>query len=92
MKFYRNSGAHRNVMPRLQDWCDEASVVHWQQEDSNLPDWGEVHRRMVTNGHPTKLSKPSPAHLERKIPEPQSSKGLVFSPRRKNAEASVGGI
>ncbi|MBD1834378.1 hypothetical protein H6F61_17170 [Cyanobacteria bacterium FACHB-472] len=92
MKFYRNSGAHRNVMPRLQDWCDEASVVHWQQEDSNLPDWGEVHRRMVTNGHPTKLSKPSPAHLERKIPAPQSSKGLVFSPRRKNAEVSVRGI
>lgn len=42
MKIYRNCGAHRSVMPRIQDWCDQASVVHWQQEDSNLLNWREI--------------------------------------------------
>ncbi|MBW4575810.1 MAG: DUF3291 domain-containing protein [Aphanothece sp. CMT-3BRIN-NPC111] len=91
MKIYRNSGAHRAVMPRIQDWCDEASVVHWQQEDSNLPDWLEVHRRMVADGFFTKLSKPSPAHLERNISQPVSSdQGLLLRPKRKNPNQSQG--
>ncbi len=82
MKFYRNSGAHRSVMPRLQDWCDEASVVHWQQEDSSLPNWAEAHRRLVADGFLTKLSHPSSAHLQRDFPQPQSSEGLVLRPKK----------
>jgi hypothetical protein len=81
MKIYRNSGSHRSVMPRIQDWCDEASVVHWQQEDFNLPNWEEVHARLVADGFLTKLSKPSPAHLQRDMPKPLSSKGFVLRPR-----------
>lgn len=85
MKIYRNSGAHRSVMPNIQDWCDEASVVHWQQEDSNLPDWQEAHRRMVADGFLTKLFQPSPTHLKRDIAEPASSRGLVLHPRKTKA-------
>jgi hypothetical protein len=85
MKIYRNEGAHRKVMPKIQEWCDEAWVVHWQQEDSNLPSWGEVHQRMLTEGYPTKLSQPSPAHIQRYIPEPLSSKGLILRPRKRSS-------
>lgn len=81
MKIYRNSGAHRSVMPRIQDWCDEASVVHWRQEDCTLPNWDEVHRRMMAEGFPTRLAHASPAHLQRDIPKPSSSKGLVLRPK-----------
>ncbi|MBD2015664.1 antibiotic biosynthesis monooxygenase [Microcoleus sp. FACHB-53] len=81
MKMYRNSGAHRSVMPRIQDWCDEASVVHWLQENRTLPNWDEVHRRMVAEGFPTRLAHASPAHLQRDIPKPSSSKGLVLRPK-----------
>lgn len=81
MKIYRNSGAHSSVMPRIQDWCDEASVVHWRQEDCSLPTWDEVHRHMVADGFPTRLAHPSPAHLQRDIPKPSSSKGLVLRPK-----------
>lgn len=86
MQNYRNSGAHRQTMPYIQKWCDEAVVVHWEQEDNSLPDAVEAHRRMVENGHFTRLSNPSPALLERHIPEPQSSKsrGLLLRPRRRN--------
>lgn len=29
MNTFRTSGAHLAVMPKLLNWCDEASVVHW---------------------------------------------------------------
>jgi hypothetical protein len=29
----------KRVRPYLLDWCDEASVVHWNQPDAALPSW-----------------------------------------------------
>jgi heme-degrading monooxygenase HmoA len=81
MKFYRNSGSHRQAMPKLQDWCNEAAVVHWSQSDSQLPTWAEVHRRMVAEGHFTRLKHPASAHLERHIAGPTASRGVRFFPR-----------
>lgn len=80
MKIFRNSGAHRGVMPKIQDWCDQASVVHWRQAETSLPNWVEVHQRLITDGFLTKLTHPSPAHLERKIPAPKSTKALPLRP------------
>jgi hypothetical protein len=71
MNAFRVSGAHRAAMPRLLDWCDEASVVHWSQETTQLPTWPEAHRRMVAQGRPSKVSHPSPGQTANRIPEPR---------------------
>lgn len=85
MKIFRNSGTHRSVMPKIQDWCDQASVVHWRQAETSLPDWTEVHQRLITDGFLTRLTNPSPAHLERNIPAPKATKALPLQPfLRKN--------
>jgi hypothetical protein len=49
MRHYMTAGSHKEAMPRLLDWCDEASVVHWDQTQAVLPSWTEADQRMRAN-------------------------------------------
>src|SRR5882724_8658976 len=71
MNGYRTGGAHRSAMPKLLNWCDEAAVVHWTHESSELPSWQEAHRLMVKEGKPSKVNSPSPAQALNHIPAPE---------------------
>jgi hypothetical protein len=71
MRSFMMSGSHRRAMPKLLDWCDEASVAHWKQETSELPSWDQAHRKIVEHGRPSKVKQPSSDHIARRIPEPQ---------------------
>ena len=62
MRQYILSGAHKQAMPHLLHWCDEASVAHWDQPDPTLPNWPEAGHRMRTTGRPSKVLHPSPNH------------------------------
>jgi hypothetical protein len=70
MRAYISSGVHRKAMKRLAHWCDEASVVHWEQVESELPGWDVAHRRMQQDGRPSKVNHPSAAHLAYQISQP----------------------
>ncbi|MBW4633546.1 MAG: hypothetical protein KME30_17105 [Iphinoe sp. HA4291-MV1] len=83
MRQYCNSGAHRQVMQYLPRWCDEAAVVHWEQEDTTLPDASKAYLRMVSEGHFTKVLHPSAAQAKRQIPEPALPGGVPLHPRKK---------
>lgn len=61
MRNYMTSGAHRQAMPKLAQWCDEASVTHWHQDSIELPIWQVAEQHMVQNGRLTRLPHPSPA-------------------------------
>ncbi len=89
MKIFRNTSAHRSAMPKIQDWCDQASVVHWRQAETSLPDWAEVHQRLITEGFLTRLTHPEAAHLERNIPAPTSTKALPLRPLRRKTSLAV---
>jgi quinol monooxygenase YgiN len=82
MRAYRGSGAHMLAMPKLLDWCDEASVAHWEQESNELPDWVDAHRRMVAEGRMSKVKHPSEAQLAKKIaaPRQKGSQGQTLKP------------
>jgi quinol monooxygenase YgiN len=45
MRAFMQSGAHRRVMARLPEWCDEAAIVYWGQDTEEAPSWTEAHRR-----------------------------------------------
>jgi hypothetical protein len=76
MRAYMTSGAHRKAMPMLLHWCDEASVVHWTQDDPALPDWPAADRRMRIEGRPSKVRNPSPDHAIMAFASPRTASAV----------------
>ena len=70
MKAFMHAAPHEPAMRRLLEWCDEASLVHWPQDDPELPDWAEAHRRLESEGRPSKVHHPSAAHTAHRFPLP----------------------
>jgi len=62
MRAYMLGGSHREAMPRLVHWCDEASVVHWEAPDDTPLSWPEADKRMRESGRASKVRYPSPRH------------------------------
>src|SRR5262245_46088785 len=71
MRAFMTSGTHRKAMRHLPDWCDEASVAHWQQDTPEPPDWSEVYRHMQSGGRRSKVRHPSLAHQRFEIAPPR---------------------
>ena len=80
MRSYILSGAHRETMPKLLNWCDEASLVHWEQSDDTLPDWHEAEARMRSEGRPSKVRHPSRRHQDLSFKPPRSFTGSPLFP------------
>jgi Domain of unknown function (DUF3291) len=72
MRTFMRSGAHRWVMPRLAQWCDEAAVVHWHQDAAEPPSWEQAYRRLQDQGRRSHVRHPSEAHRRFEIPPPRT--------------------
>jgi hypothetical protein len=59
MSAYRFAPPHQHAMPKLLEWCDEAAVVHWEQESAALPDWAAAERCLAESGRLSKVNHPS---------------------------------
>lgn len=70
MATYRNTSHHLRAMPKLVQWCDEASIVHWEQEETELPGWKAAGARMVENGRQSKVRFPSVRRLPGRFQHP----------------------
>ena len=66
MREYRGHGPHRAAMPKLLDWCDEASFAHWQQESAHVS-WPEGVEQLKRIGHLSKVRFPSADHRAGRI-------------------------
>jgi len=83
MKAFRNSDWHQRAMPKLLDWCDEASVARWTQDSSALPDRAAMLERMQTSGRISKVRHPTAAHAAgQTVPDGRAPQpGLPIKPR-----------
>ncbi len=70
MRAFQSSGSHRRVMPKLAEWCDEATYVHWMQESKKRPGWDIIYHRLVSEGIISHVKNPSPNHEKRTFPRP----------------------
>jgi hypothetical protein len=62
IKRFRDSGAHRQAMPKLLDMCDEASLARWTQDSAELPSAAVMLERLQTIGRTSKVRHPSAGH------------------------------
>jgi hypothetical protein len=82
MRRYMLSGSHKTAMPKLLNWCDEASVVHWDQPDAGLPSWQEADRRMRQTGRVSRVRYPGPDHDAMTFPPPRDAAAAPIQPAR----------
>jgi hypothetical protein len=59
MRGFMRGGPHRAVMPKLLDWCDEASLADWPSD--TLPEWTEAEAQLRSIGRLSRVRHPSPA-------------------------------
>lgn len=70
MKAFMFAAPHGPAMRKLLQWCDEASLAHWTQDNDELPSWTEAHKKMLRYGRPSKVNHPSAAQQAFHIDEP----------------------
>ncbi len=75
MRRYMTTGGHKQAMPKLIEWCDEASVAHWEQDEATLPTWIEADQRMRSMGRISKVRYPSPQHAELAVSRAENDAG-----------------
>jgi heme-degrading monooxygenase HmoA len=78
MRGFMHCDAHRRVMPRLLEWCDEAAVAHWTQDAQEPPAWPQAHSRMQKEGRRSKVDHPSAAQQRFEFPQPRTRRELTF--------------
>ena len=82
MRRYMTTDPHRTTMRYLSDWCDEASVVHWDQPAASRPSWLEAHKRMRESGHASQVRNPSPRHATLNFQPPRIAGAGTIAPKR----------
>ncbi|HEX3426037.1 MAG TPA: DUF3291 domain-containing protein [Acidimicrobiales bacterium] len=70
MRRFMIAEPHRSTMERIDDWCDEATFVNWDQTESALPDWTTAYRRLTSDGAVVDLPAASAANAQRDFPPP----------------------
>jgi hypothetical protein len=70
MQAFVGTDPHAITMDRLDEWCDEATFVDWEQDDATLPDWDAAFQRLVADGQSSRLVHASPANEARSFPAP----------------------
>ena len=62
LRAFMLAGSHRRSMPKLANWCDEASLVRFEHAGDTPPSWAEAERILAEQGRTSKVDHPTPAH------------------------------
>ena len=65
MVSFMTTEPHLGTMANLDEWCDEASFVEWEQPTPMFPEWTTAYDRLIRDGRSPTLNQPSPDHVTR---------------------------
>jgi len=71
MKLFMLSGAHRQVMPRLLQWCDGSRCCPLGHRNYRSRHHGNKRIKASTGGRPSKVEPPTQAHRDHQIRPPR---------------------
>ncbi len=60
---------HRTTMARLDEWCDEATFVDWEQTAPELPGWKTCYDHLVKDGQAATLAGATAASADARVPD-----------------------
>jgi hypothetical protein len=89
MKAFRGTAPHAKVMPRLVEWCDEASYAHWTPSGASVPSEPEAYEHLLAEGRLFRAAHPSPAHDAREFAKPRLRPliALDLKPRKRGSSS-----
>lgn len=61
LREYLRASPHRDAMPRLFPWCEEAVTTHWSVDSREMPSWEDATRRLLEGGRLLRVKYPSNA-------------------------------
>ena len=67
MRSFVSRSPHREVMPKLSQWCDEAAVAHWVQDSEAMPEWDAATQILSRSGRLLRVAHPSVAHINGQV-------------------------
>jgi hypothetical protein len=68
MRRFMTAEPHIGTMNRIDDWCDEATFVNWEQPEVTLPDWDDAFERLTESGQVVHLKFETPDNATRTFP------------------------
>jgi hypothetical protein len=68
MRRFMVAEPHLSTMTRIDDWCDEATFVSWEQAEDVLPEWEDAYQRLVEHGQVVHLRIESSNNATRSFP------------------------
>jgi hypothetical protein len=67
LRSFLSSSPHREAMPKLFHWCDEAASSHWSIESQRLPSWEQATGNLIQQGRLSRVKNPSKSQSEGRI-------------------------
>jgi hypothetical protein len=71
LKSFYQTGSHREVMNKIDEWSSEAVSAHKEVESYDLPSWQDIRIYLSKSGHFLNLKEASLNHQQRIIEEPK---------------------
>ena len=67
LRAYVGASPHRESIPKLALWCDEAVTTHWNVASRDLPTWEDATAELLRSGRMLRVKYPSQDHAAKRI-------------------------